>query len=110
MNRPIIARRATPPWKIEMTVQRWVRANIQYILIPFALALMLTAWELVVLVNQYPSFILPTPRQVVDSLIENWTNGILPRHLSITLFEIALATSVSITFATVIGYVLGKSP
>jgi NitT/TauT family transport system permease protein len=110
MNRPIIVHHATHLKNNEMHVQRWVRANIQYILIPFALVLVLTAWELVILINRYPSFILPTPRQVVDSLIENWANGILPRHLGITLFEIALATSVSITFATIIGYVLGKSP
>ncbi len=93
-----------------MRLSRWFRKNIQYILIPFALALALTAWEAIIQINQYPAFILPTPRQVAASFIENWSNGIIPYHLQITLFEIVLGFSVSFAFATSVGYVLAKSP
>ncbi len=95
---------------LEMNLSKWFRRNIQYILIPFALALVLLAWELLIVVNQYPSFILPTPRQVAASFIENWNSGIIPHHLRITLFEIGLGFSISFAFATSVGYLLAKSP
>ncbi len=97
-------------WIPEMNLNKWFRRNIQYILIPFALALVLLAWEMIIRVNQYPSFILPTPRQVVASFIDNWNSGIIPHHLRITLFEIALGFSISFAFATSVGYLLAKSP
>lgn len=87
-----------------------IRKNIQYLLIPFALALFLLLWQTIVVVNQYPSFILPTPAQVAASWSEHWRNGILPRHLSLTLFEIGLGFSIAFAFAASVGYVLAKSP
>lgn len=110
MNHPIAIEHQSRSWNIEMHARHWIRQNIQYILIPFSLTFALSVWEWIVVINQYPAFILPTPRLVAASFIDNWTNGILPRHLQITLFEIALGISVSVTFATVAGYILGKSP
>ncbi len=109
MNHELAARKPRA-WIPEMNLNQWFRRNIQYILIPFALALVLAAWETIILVNQYPSFILPTPRQVVASFIDNWNSGIIPYHLRITLFEIALGFSISFAFATSVGYLLAKSP
>jgi NitT/TauT family transport system permease protein len=97
-------------WDSEMRLPRWIRANIQYLLIPFVLVLFLLLWETLIIVNQYPAFILPTPRQVAQSFVENWRDGILPRHLSITLFEIGLGFGVALVFAASVGYVLAKSP
>jgi NitT/TauT family transport system permease protein len=97
-------------WDSEMRLPRWIRANIQYLLIPFVLVLFLLLWETLIIVNQYPAFILPTPRQVAQSFVENWLDGILPRHLSITLFEIGLGFGVAFVFAASVGYVLAKSP
>jgi NitT/TauT family transport system permease protein len=96
------------PRKIQWRI--WLRANIQYILIPFALAFFLLVWELVIAVNHYPIFILPSPRQVAASFIENWQRGILQQHLSITLFEIGLGFSIAFVFASSVGYLLAKSP
>ena len=110
MNHPIAIEHQSRSWNIEMHARHWIRQNIQYILIPFSLTFALSVWEWIVVINQYPAFILPTPRLVAASFIDNWTNGILPRHLQITLFEIALGISVAVTFATVAGYILGKSP
>lgn len=92
-----------------MTMQL-IRRNIQYILIPFALALFLLLWQTIVVVNHYPPFILPTPAHVVASWITNWQNGTLPRHLGITLFEIGLGFGIALTFAASMGYLLAKSP
>jgi NitT/TauT family transport system permease protein len=92
------------------SVGRWVRAHIEYVLIPCALALALLAWQGIITVNRYPSFILPTPAEVAQSFLANWQNGILPRHLSITFFEIALGFSLALVFAASVGYLLAKSP
>jgi NitT/TauT family transport system permease protein len=109
MNREILVRIA-PTWEPDMPLFRWMRSHIQYITIPFALALFLLSWQTLVTVNRYPTFILPTPAQVAASWVENWRSGILPRHLSITLFEIGLGFALAFTFATVVGYILAKSP
>ncbi len=89
---------------------QWLAANIQFVLIPIALAIFLIAWQMVVAINQYPAFILPTPRQVAATWVENWTNGNIPRHSGITLFEIFLGFSIAFAFASVVGYWLAKSP
>ncbi len=87
-----------------------IRKNIQYILIPFALVLFLFAWQAVVVVNQYPAFILPTPGKVAASWLEYWQSGIIPRHLALTLFEIGLGFCIALAFAASVGYWLAKSP
>ncbi len=91
-------------------LNRWVRAYIQYISIPFALAAFLLLWQAIVVVNQYPPYLLPTPGQVAASWAESWQSGILPRHLGITLFEVALGFSLAFVFSMIVGYGLAKSP
>ena len=91
-------------------VGRWIRAHIEYVLIPCALVLALLAWQSIITINRYPSFILPTPQQVAQSFVENWRNGILPRHLRITFLEIALGFSLALVFAASVGDLLAKSP
>ncbi len=91
-------------------LNRWIRAHIQYVLIPFALAAFLLLWQTIVVVNQYPPYLLPTPGRVAATWIENWQNGILPRHLGVTLFEVALGFSLAFVFSMIVGYVLAKSP
>lgn len=100
----------TLDWNAETRVATFVRAHIQYILIPFALGLFVLLWEGVVIINRFPSFILPTPRQVAASFVENWRAGILPAHLTITLCEIALGFGIAFVFAASVGYALAKSP
>ena len=68
MNREILVRIA-PTWEPDMPLIRWMRSHIQYITIPFALALFLLSWQTIVTVNRYPTFILPTPAQVAASFL-----------------------------------------
>lgn len=103
--------RGSPADRKRMINRRfWNRSSIQYITIPIALVVFLLAWQAVVVLNDYPSFILPTPGQVARTWIENWNNGILARHLGITLFEIGFGFILSFVFASVVGYILAKSP
>ncbi|MBI5652137.1 MAG: ABC transporter permease [Chloroflexi bacterium] len=109
MNQSLTTRRASN-WIGEFDLQRWILKHIQYILIPIALTLFLIAWQTVVTLNRYPVYILPTPGNVAESWIASWQRGILPRHLGITLFEIALGFGIAFAFASTLGYVLAKSP
>ncbi len=88
----------------------WLVSNIQFVLIPIALAVFLLLWQTIVVVNQYPAFILPGPRQVAATWLENWANGNIPRHSGITLVEIILGFGIAFVFASVVGYGLAKSP
>ncbi len=106
MNREL----SQPAPLAQMNTSPWIRRNVQYVTIPFVLALFLLLWQTVVTVNQYPVFILPTPGRVAASWIENWNNGILPRHLGITLYEVGLGFAIAFSFATATGYALAKSP
>ncbi len=91
-------------------LHKWLRSHIQYVLIPFALAAFLLLWQAVVVINRYPPYLLPTPGRVASSWIEYWQNGILPRHLGLTLFEIGLGFGLAFVFSMIVGYVLAKSP
>ncbi|MBI4788052.1 MAG: ABC transporter permease [Chloroflexi bacterium] len=93
-----------------MRLPPWFRTHLQYITIPFALTLFLLLWQTVVVVNRYPVFILPTPAQVAASWVYHWEQGILSRHLSITVLEIAVGFGIAFVFAVVVGYALAKSP
>ncbi len=109
MNRDFAASNS-PVFNIQLNVRRWLRQHIQYVLIPFALAFFLLAWEAIIAWNQYPEFILPTPRAVMLSWIANWQSGLFPNHLGVTLFEIGLGFGSALLLASVLGYVLAKSP
>ncbi len=101
---------STLPWRTSRSISTWVRQHIQYLLIPVALGLFLWLWETLIRVQNYPSFILPSPRQVAHSWLEHWQRGIIPYHLSITLFEVLLGFSIALTFAASVGYLLAKLP
>ncbi len=110
MNQEIVSSLPTVALSHVRPTRRGLGKNIHILLIPVALAAFLAAWEALITLNQYPSFILPSPRVVAASLIENWQSGIIPRHLQISLFEVGVGFSVALIFAVVVGYVLAKSP
>lgn len=109
-DREITLLKSRMTWNESARLSRWLRAHIQYVLIPFALAAFLLAWQAIVVVNQYPAFILPTPREVASAWLENWKNGTLSRHLGVTLIEIVLGFGIAFVFASTVGYMLAKSP
>jgi NitT/TauT family transport system permease protein len=76
-----------------MSGERWLR-----IVGPIAIFVVLIAvWEGYIRAYDVPSMILPTPEQILQSMIAGFRNGVLPRHLAVTAQQVA------------IGYVLGVS-
>ena len=70
----------------------------------------LIVWESAILIWQFPAFILPGPGLVALRFIRAISDGSLFRHFLITLFEVVLGLVIGAGFATVLGYLLAKSP
>ena len=75
-----------------------------------SLALFLFLWDALVRWREYPPFILPAPADVWDKFLVTLADGTLIYHTSITLVEILGGLLLGVTVATLLGYLLAKSP
>ena len=69
----------------------------------------LLGWELLTRYGNIPNFILPSPLSVWVRFVKAIQDGSLPYHTGVTLSEIVLGLLAGVLFATVVGYILGKS-
>lgn len=67
-------------------------------------------WYLITRYSGLPNFILPSPSSVWMRFLRALQDGTLLYHATITLTEILLGLGMGITFATIVGYILAKSP
>jgi NitT/TauT family transport system permease protein len=67
-------------------------------------------WELLVRVLDLPAFILPGPGLVWERFLKSLTSGQLTRHALATLFEVLSGLFLGSISATILGYLLAKSP
>lgn len=79
-------------------------------LVAISLVLFLLLWDLVVRWGDLPAFLLPTPAAVWNKLVNMLSDGTLLRHAWVTLYEVLLGLLLGSTLATVLGYILAKSP
>ena len=77
---------------------------------PVVILIFLGLWQAAVWFSDYPSFILPSPADVATTLTRTLTDGTLWRHARVTLSEIFAGLGLGLITATVLGYVLAKSP
>ena len=68
------------------------------------------AWKAIVVIGNYPPFILPAPEVVADRLVSAWSDGTMTPHAFATLSEILIGFAVGATMAVLIGYLLARSP
>ncbi len=66
-------------------------------------------WQAVVVLGDFPPFILPGPAAVAASFVTGWTDGTIPPHLGATLVEVGLGFAVGAGLALVVGYTLARS-
>jgi NitT/TauT family transport system permease protein len=92
------------------TLVSLARQRFEILLVPVAMVAFIGLWALVAQVGDYPPFLLPTPQQVGTKFLAVATDGTLWYHTSITLVEILAGLALGLTAATVLGYVLAKSP
>jgi len=86
----------------------WQRAEV--LLIPVAVIAFVGMWALVARLGDYPAYLLPGPGQVWARFLTVLANGTLWYHTRITLLEILGGLAMGLTAATVLGYLLAKSP
>ena len=89
--------------------RRWYRRpNI--IMIPVVTIIFLGLWQSVIWLGNYPTFILPSPLDVANTLGQTLADGTLWRHTQVTLSEIFAGLGLGLVTATVLGYALARSP
>lgn len=88
---------------------RWL-AHRRALFLAASLFLALVIWELLARLGNFPPFILPRPGLVGQRLIESLIDGVLLRHAGFTLLEVMAGLGLGVSFATLLGYLLAKSP
>jgi NitT/TauT family transport system permease protein len=78
---------------------------------PIVVALVgfLASWKLLVVIGGYPTFILPPPELVLARFAQGWADGLLLRHTTATLVEVALGFGIGASAAILVGYLLARS-
>jgi NitT/TauT family transport system permease protein len=88
----------------------WVlNRNCGKLLIPASLLGALVLWYLITYFGSFPTYILPTPLQVFERLIQVIQDGSLLRHSLVTLSEVMSGLGIGLSVAVVLGYGLAKS-
>jgi NitT/TauT family transport system permease protein len=67
-------------------------------------------WYLVTWWGDFPAFILPPPQLVLQRLGQALGDGTLIRHTAVTLGEVLAGLGLGVVVATLLGYLLAKSP
>ncbi len=89
----------------------WAGARLTRILFTLlGFGVFLLAWEGLIRWQHYPPYILPAPAQVWHKFLVALADGTLWRHTRITLLEIGGGLGLGLFTATVLGYLLAKSP
>jgi NitT/TauT family transport system permease protein len=73
------------------------------------LALVLLAWQTVVIVQDYPPFILPAPTLVIQRLATELAGETLQRHITITLSAALSGFSIALALSLSLGYLLART-
>jgi len=74
-----------------------------------AAAVLVSAWKAIVVVGDYPAFILPAPEVVARRFAGAWTSGLMTGHTLTTLSEIAMGFTIGAVVALLTGYLLARS-
>lgn len=69
----------------------------------------IAVWQLIVMIGNYPPFILPAPGQVWTELLRSIQLPSFWNHIGITLIEVLAGLIIGAILAMVLGYVLAKS-
>ena len=87
----------------------WIAEHPALAAFPFVLCAALLLWEGLVRWQEYPTFILPRPAQVLQKALTMAADGSLLRHTQATVTEIGAGLLIGLTLAFSLGYWLGRS-
>ena len=98
------------PTERSVSKPRWRRLLHDIGPVAGAALLFVVAWQAIVIIGDYPAYILPGPAVVAERFISGWTGGIIGPHFWTTLSEVLLGLTVGgmvVGFALTIGYFVG---
>ena len=72
--------------------------------------LIVLAWQAIVVIGDYPPFLLPGPLVVLERFARALAQGTIAPHLATTLVEVTLGLLVGVTTGLGIGLLLARSP
>ena len=81
-----------------------------WVTILFSVGVVLVGWQLLVMVGDFPPFILPSPADVARQAQIVLADGRLVHHSAVTISEIVPALILGVAIALPLGYLLAKSP
>jgi len=87
----------------------WRRLLHDIVPVVAAASIFIIAWQLVVLVGDYPHFILPGPLVVAQRFVGGWTEGTIGPHFTTTLSEVLLGLAVGGLAGLLTGILLARS-
>lgn len=74
-----------------------------------SLVVFVVAWQAIVLLGDYPPFILPGPAVVGTRFVEAWIEGTMWPHFATTFLEVLLGFAIGASTALVVGILLARS-
>jgi putative riboflavin transport system permease protein len=89
---------------------RFLDARPTWLTVLLSLVVLVLAWQLIVVVGDYPAFILPGPGDVWRQFQIVATDGRLLHHSLVTISEIIPGLLIGLLVAIPLGYILAKSP
>jgi len=75
-----------------------------------AALIFVVVWKLIVVIANYPPFILPAPEVVAQRFVSAWADGTIAPHALATIQEIVIGFVFGAGLAVVVGYLLARSP
>ena len=91
-------------------ILRFLNAQPTWLTILASLIVVLMAWQALVIVGDYPAFILPGPADVWRQFLIVLADGRLLHHSLVTISEIIPGLLIGLLIAIPLGYMLAKSP
>lgn len=74
-----------------------------------AAIIFVVVWQAIVVLGDYPPYILPGPAVVAERFVEGWLEGIIGPHFWMTLAEVLLGLTVGGTVGVLTGILLARS-
>ncbi len=90
-------------------IPHWMQQYRDIFLAPLILLGVIGLWQSIIYVNDYPTYILPSPADVSAAAATVIADGTLWHHTQATLFEVLVGLAIGLSAATVMGYILAKS-
>ena len=107
---PIDNNRATVDNWLMNSFYDWLNGRSNLFIFTLSFTILMLCWQLIIVLGDYPRFILPSPLDVWQQFVIVMKEGRLPKHTAITFSEVVPGLLIGAAIALPMGYLLAKSP